>query len=65
MRNLVFRSGHHVVLGFIIRKVWGGGVEPKYEGLFVEGPVYQKSVLPGSARSIFYILYKLHVRDNL
>lgn len=54
-------------LGVYHKKGVGGGwgVEPKYEGLFVEGPVYQKSVWPESARSIVYILYKLHVRDNL
>lgn len=44
IRDLVLSSGHHVVVGFILRKVWGGGVEPEYEGLFVVGPAYKKSV---------------------
>lgn len=44
LRDLVLSSGHHVVVGFIIRKVGGGGCRPEYEGLVVEGPAYRKSV---------------------
>lgn len=52
MRDLVLSSGHHVVVGFILRKVErGGGVEPEYEGLFVVGPAY-KNLLDQRARTI-------------
>lgn len=51
MRDLVLSSGHHVVVGFILRKVEGGSVEPEYEGLFVVGPAY-KNLLDQRARTI-------------
>lgn len=58
MRDLVLSSGHHVVVGFILRKVEGGSVEPEYEGLFCGGSSLQESVGPESAydqSSIFCI----------